>query len=57
MSPITSLDAGRRVPFNLKGQPLPDYGYTVTSHSSQGQTSDRVLVHVDPELGHDKLIN
>jgi len=23
-----------------------DYGYAVTSHSSQGQTADRVLVHV-----------
>jgi hypothetical protein len=23
----------------------------VTSHSSQGQTADRVLIHVDTELG------
>ena len=26
-----------------------DYGYAVTSHSSQGQTADRVLVHFDLE--------
>jgi len=24
-------------------------GYVVTSHSSQGQTADRVLIHVDTE--------
>ena len=26
-----------------------DYGYAVTSHSSQGQTANRVLVHVDTD--------
>ena len=26
-------------------------GYAATSHSSQGQTADRVLIHVDTELG------
>jgi ATP-dependent exoDNAse (exonuclease V) alpha subunit len=34
-----------------------DYGYAVTSHSSQGQTADRVLVHVDTELGAKELLN
>jgi len=29
----------------------------VTSHSSQGQTADRVLIHVDTEQGGEKLIN
>ena len=31
--------------------PRLDHGYAVTSHSSQGQTADRVLIHVDTELG------
>ena len=26
-----------------------DHGYAVTSHSSQGQTAERVLIHVDTE--------
>ena len=30
---------------------------TVTSHSSQGQTADRVLIHVDTEQGGEKLVN
>ena len=29
----------------------------MTSHSSQGQTADRVLVHVDTELGAKDLLN
>jgi ATP-dependent exoDNAse (exonuclease V) alpha subunit len=29
----------------------------VTSHSSQGQTADRVLIHVDTEQSHPNLIN
>jgi ATP-dependent exoDNAse (exonuclease V) alpha subunit len=43
------LDSGRTVAFNIKENPHLDYGYAVTSHSSQGQTADRVLVHVDTE--------
>ncbi|MGC1492783.1 MAG: helicase C-terminal domain-containing protein, partial [Candidatus Acidiferrum sp.] len=31
--------------------------YAVTSHSSQGQTADRVLIHVDTEQGGEKLVN
>jgi hypothetical protein len=34
-----------------------DHGYAMTSHSSQGQTADRVLIHVDTELGAKDLLN
>jgi len=34
-----------------------DYGYAVTSHSSQGQTADRVLVHVETERASEQLVN
>jgi ATP-dependent exoDNAse (exonuclease V) alpha subunit len=27
----------------------PSYGYALTSHSSEGQTANRVLIHVDTE--------
>jgi ATP-dependent exoDNAse (exonuclease V) alpha subunit len=37
--------------------PHLDYGYAVTSHSSQGQTADRVLVQVDTERGGEQLVN
>ena len=33
------------------------HGYAVTSHSSQGATADRVLVHVDTEQARDELVN
>jgi ATP-dependent exoDNAse (exonuclease V) alpha subunit len=51
------LDSGRAVAFNTKENPHLDYGYAVTSHSSQGQTADRVLVHVDTEQAREKLVN
>jgi conjugative relaxase-like TrwC/TraI family protein len=51
------LDSGREVAFNIKENPHLDYGYAVTSHSSQGQTADRVLVHVDTEQAGEKLVN
>lgn len=51
------LDSGRSVEFNLRTHPHLDYGYAVTSHSSQGQTADRVLIHVDSEQAHPNLIN
>lgn len=51
------LDSGRAVAFNVKENPHLDHGYAVTSHSSQGQTADRVLVHVDTEAAGEKLIN
>ena len=51
------LDSGRTVAFNIKENPHIDYGYAVTSHSSQGQTADRVLVHIDTEQAGEKLVN
>jgi ATP-dependent exoDNAse (exonuclease V) alpha subunit len=51
------LDSGRTVAFALRDHPHLDYGYAVTSHSSQGQTADRVLVHVDTARAADQLLN
>jgi ATP-dependent exoDNAse (exonuclease V) alpha subunit len=51
------LDDGRSVDFNPQRHPHMDHGYAVTSYSSQGQTADRVLVHVDTELGAKDLLN
>ena len=51
------LDSGRTVAFNIKDNRHLDYGYAITSHSSQGQTADRVLVHVDTDQAGEKLIN
>jgi len=38
-------------------QRLRQGGYAVTSHSSQGQTADRVLIHADTELGAKDLLS
>jgi ATP-dependent exoDNAse (exonuclease V) alpha subunit len=43
------IDSGREVRFNIREHPHIDHGYAVTSHSSQGQTAERVLLHVDTE--------
>jgi ATP-dependent exoDNAse (exonuclease V) alpha subunit len=51
------LDSGRKVAFNIRENPHLDYGYAITSHSSQGQTADRVLIHVDTEQAGEKLVN
>jgi ATP-dependent exoDNAse (exonuclease V) alpha subunit len=51
------LDSGRRVAFRLEAYPHLDYGYAVTSHSSQGQTADRVLVDVDTTGPGEQLVN
>jgi hypothetical protein len=51
------MDSGRRVRLNLKANPHLDYGYAVTSHSSQGQTADRVLIHIDTDRAGEKLVN
>jgi conjugative relaxase-like TrwC/TraI family protein len=51
------LDSGRAVTFNIREHPHLDHGYAVTSHSSQGQTADRVLVHVHTERAGEKLVN
>jgi hypothetical protein len=51
------VDSGRAIAFNIRKNPHLDYGYALTSHSSQGQTADRVLIHVDTEQGGEKLVN
>jgi ATP-dependent exoDNAse (exonuclease V) alpha subunit len=51
------MDSGREVEFNARQHPHLDYGYAVTSHSSQGQTADRVLIHVDSAEAHGELLN
>ena len=51
------LDSGRSVTLKLDQPAHLDYGYAVTSHSSQGQTADRVLVHIDTERGGERLVN
>jgi ATP-dependent exoDNAse (exonuclease V) alpha subunit len=51
------LDSGRALAFKVDHHPHLDYGYAVTSHSSQGQTADRVLVHVDTERAGESLVN
>jgi len=53
----TRLDSGRTVTFNIRENRHIDHGYAVTSHSSQGQTADRVLIHVDTEHAGEKLVN
>jgi ATP-dependent exoDNAse (exonuclease V) alpha subunit len=50
------LDSGREVRFNVDEYPHLDHGYAVTSHSSQGQTAERVLIHVDTEQS-EQLVN
>jgi conjugative relaxase-like TrwC/TraI family protein len=51
------MDSGREIEFNARQHPHLDYGYAVTSHSSQGQTADRVLIHVDSDQAHGELLN
>ncbi len=51
------LDSGRIVAIKSDQPVHLDYGYAVTSHSSQGQTAGRVLVHIDTERGGDRLVN
>ena len=51
------LDSGRNVQLSREEHLHLDYGYAVTSHSGQGTTADRVLVHVDSSEAHHDLIN
>jgi hypothetical protein len=51
------MDDGRAVELDPSRHLHLDYGYAVTSHSSQGQTADRVLIHVDTELSARDLLN
>jgi ATP-dependent exoDNAse (exonuclease V) alpha subunit len=50
-------DSGRTASFDPGERCHLDYGYAVTSHSSQGQTAGRVLVHVETERASEKLVN
>jgi conjugative relaxase-like TrwC/TraI family protein len=52
------LESGRRVEFNVREHPHLDYGYAMTSYSSQGQTAGRVIVHVAArDLENRELVN
>ena len=51
------MDGGRTVELDPRKHPHLDHGYAVTSYSSQGQTADRVLIHVDTELDAKDLLN
>jgi ATP-dependent exoDNAse (exonuclease V) alpha subunit len=51
------MDGGRTVELDPRKHPHLDHGYAMTSHASQGQTADRVLIHVDTELGAKDLLN
>ena len=42
-----ALDSGRSVEFPIEKNRHIDHGYAVTSHSSQGQTVNRVLINAD----------
>jgi conjugative relaxase-like TrwC/TraI family protein len=50
------LDSGRTLAFNVREHPHLDYGYAVTSHSGQGETAERVLLHVETDRG-ELLVN
>jgi conjugative relaxase-like TrwC/TraI family protein len=50
------LDNNRQVEFNASEHRHFDHGYAVTSHSSQGLTAERVLVHADTSV-HPDLLN
>jgi ATP-dependent exoDNAse (exonuclease V) alpha subunit len=51
------MDSGVSLEVNPNKHPHLDYGYAMTSHSSQGQTANRVLIHVDTELAAKDLLN
>jgi conjugative relaxase-like TrwC/TraI family protein len=51
------LESGREAVIDPQKFPHLDHGYAVTSYSGQGQTADRVLVHVDTELARTGLLN
>jgi hypothetical protein len=51
------MDSGRRLRIDPDRHPHLDYGYAMTSHSSQGQTAHRVLIHVDTGLAAKDLLN
>ena len=50
------LDNNRPIEFSANEHRHFDHGYAVTSHSSQGLTAERVLVHADTSV-HPDLLN
>ena len=50
------LDDNRHIEFNAAEHRHFDHGYAVTSHSAQGVTAERVLVHADTSV-HPDLLN
>lgn len=51
------LDSGCEVNVDLNESAHLDYGYAVKSHSSQGATADRVLIHIDSETAGANLLD
>jgi conjugative relaxase-like TrwC/TraI family protein len=51
------MDSGRSLTLNTARHPHLDYGYAMTSHSSQGETVDCVFIEVDSENAQKALIN
>jgi ATP-dependent exoDNAse (exonuclease V) alpha subunit len=51
------LESGSSMDYDPQRHPHFDHGYAVTSYSSQGQTAERVLIHVDTELAAKDLLN
>jgi ATP-dependent exoDNAse (exonuclease V) alpha subunit len=49
------LDDNRRLEFSASDHRHFDHGYAVTSHSAQGLTAERVLVHADTSVHPDLL--
>ncbi len=50
------LDDNRQIAFNAADHRHFDHGYAVTSHSSQGLTAERVLIHADTSV-HPELLS
>jgi ATP-dependent exoDNAse (exonuclease V) alpha subunit len=50
------LDDNRQIEFNALEHRHFDHGYAVTSHSAQGLTAERVLIHADTGV-HPDLLN
>jgi conjugative relaxase-like TrwC/TraI family protein len=51
------MDSRHSLEIDPHKHPHLDYGYAMTSHASQGQTANRVLIHVDTELATKDLLN
>ena len=53
---VARLDNGRQAEFDTREHRHFDHGYAVTSHSAQGLTAERVLIHADSNI-HADLLN